>query len=45
MTPRSTFVRTLLAVAALAAFTGAALADQLDDVRAAKKVRIAIDLG
>ena len=45
MTPRSTFVRALLAVAALAAFTGAALADQLDEVRAAKKVRIGIDLG
>ena len=45
MTQRSTFVRGLFAATVLAAFTCAALADQLDDVRAAKKVRVAIDLG
>jgi polar amino acid transport system substrate-binding protein len=45
MIQRSTFVRGLIAGTALLAFTGAALADQLDDIRAAKKVRVAIDLG
>ena len=41
----SKFVRGLLALTAIAASSGAALADQLDDVRAAKKIRVAIDLG
>jgi polar amino acid transport system substrate-binding protein len=45
MIQRSTFVRGLIAGTVLAAFTSAALADQLDDVRAAKKIRVAIDLG
>ena len=45
MIQRSIFVRGLLATAAVAAFAGAAQADLLDDVRAAKKVRVAIDVG
>ena len=45
MTRRSTFVRGLFAATMLAAFTCATLADEIDDVRAAKKVRVAIDLG
>ena len=45
MIHRSTFVRGLIAGTVLAAFAGVALADQLDDVRAAKKIRVAIDLG
>jgi len=45
MTRRSTLVRGLFAATMLAAFTCATLADELDDVRAAKKVRVAIDLG
>lgn len=45
MIQRSNFLRGLLAAAVFTAFTGATLADQLDDVRAAKKVRVAIDLG
>lgn len=45
MIQRSLFVRGLLAGVALLAFAGAAHADQLDDVKAAKKIRVAIDLG
>ena len=45
MIHRSTLVRGLLAGVVAAAFAGAAHADQLDDVRAAKKLRVAIDLG
>lgn len=45
MIPRSFFPRALLAGFALVALAGAAHADQLDDVRAAKKIRVAIDLG
>lgn len=45
MIQRSTFVRGLIAGTVLAAFSHAALADLLDDVRAAKKIRVAIDLG
>ncbi len=45
MIQRSSFVRGLIAVAALTAIAGAASADVLDDVRAAKKIRVAIDVG
>lgn len=42
---RSTFLRGLCAGIALLAAAGAVQADLLDDVRAAKKIRVAIDLG
>jgi len=45
MIQRSTFLRGLCASIALVAIAGVAQADQLDDVRAAKKIRVAIDLG
>lgn len=45
MIQRSHFVRTLCAGLALLSLAGFAQADQLDDVRAAKKIRVAIDLG
>ena len=48
MIQHSHFVRGLLATAARLGFgciAGAAHADQLDDIRAAKKIRVAIDLG
>ena len=45
MIQRSKFLRGLCASPALFAVAGAAQADQLDDVRAAKKIRIAIDPG
>src|SRR6476661_1158206 len=44
----SRFLRSLLAAAIVVGFAGvstAARADLLDDVRAAKKIRVAIDLG
>lgn len=44
MTRRSTFLKGALALAAFAAM-GSAHADLLDDIKAAKKIRIAIDLG
>jgi polar amino acid transport system substrate-binding protein len=45
MIQRSKFLRSLCAGIALVAIAGAAQADQLDEVRAAKKIRVAIDLG
>ncbi|MEA9980939.1 transporter substrate-binding domain-containing protein [Herbaspirillum sp. RTI4] len=48
MIKRSPFARRLLSAVVLMSFAGAATvahADQLDDVRAAKKIRVAIDLG
>jgi polar amino acid transport system substrate-binding protein len=45
MIHRSKFLRGLCAGIALVAIAGAAQADQLDEVRAAKKIRVAIDLG
>lgn len=45
MIKRSNFLRGLCASLALLAIAGTAQADQLDDVRAAKKIRVAIDLG
>ena len=45
MTRRSTLVRGLFAATMLAAFSCVTLADELGDVRAARKVRVAIDLG
>ena len=48
MISRSVFVRSLLAAAvtmSLATASGVVRADALDDVRAAKKIRVAIDLG
>ena len=45
MIQRSALARGLFAATLLLAFTGAALPDELDDVRAARKVRVAIDLG
>lgn len=45
MIQRSKFLRGLCAGMALVAIAGAAQADQLDEVRAAKKIRVAIDLG
>lgn len=45
MIQRSMFLRGLCAALAIVAGAGSAQADQLDDVRAAKKIRIAIDLG
>ena len=45
MIQRSNFLRGLCASFALLAIAGVAQADQLDDVRAAKKIRVAIDLG
>lgn len=45
MHSRSTFVRGLIATAVMAFTAGLAQADQLEDVRAAKKLRVAIDLG
>ena len=45
MIQRSAFLRGLCASIALVAIAGVAQADQLDDVRAAKKIRVAIDLG
>jgi len=45
MIQRSKFLRGLCAGVALLAIAGVAQADQLDDVRAAKKIRVAIDLG
>lgn len=45
MIRRSFLLRSALAFAALATVLGTAHADMLDDIRAAKKVRVAIDLG
>jgi len=45
MIQRSHFMRGLCAAVALLAVAGTANADQLDDIRAAKKIRVAIDLG
>ena len=45
MIRRSFLLRSAVALAAFAAVLGTAHADQLDDIRAAKKVRVAIDLG
>src|SRR5438874_8190878 len=45
MIKRSPLLRGLCAGVALLALAGIAQADQLDDVRAAKKIRVAIDLG
>lgn len=45
MIRRSTWLRTALAAAGLLALQGLAHAELLDDIRAAKKLRVAIDLG
>ena len=44
MIRRSTLLKSALALAAITAMASAH-ADQLDDIKAAKKIRIAIDLG